>query len=207
MIFFRLSLPGARWYVVTVLVPQMVRDERTFGNDCFTRRLLGPISFWISVCRWFAQLNFFVQAIIKQNCKYFFVFCYCKYTPTFIYRWLKLRQETLLKMSIASPACRSVIKMNGTKLRFNYWKIMSCFSVCKKKSNRLFSAENYFVWKSGVDLYDKPLFNNRQRTHTNFPCNAKPIVSLGQTRDIQSGGMPLSMTQRTKETFARNFQN
>jgi len=32
MIFGRLSFPGARWYVVTVWVPQMVRDEKKFGN-------------------------------------------------------------------------------------------------------------------------------------------------------------------------------
>jgi len=34
MIFGRLSFPGARWHVVTVWVPQMVRDEKTFGNHC-----------------------------------------------------------------------------------------------------------------------------------------------------------------------------
>jgi len=32
MIFGRLSFPGARWYVVTKWVPQMVRDEKKFGN-------------------------------------------------------------------------------------------------------------------------------------------------------------------------------
>jgi len=34
MIFGRLSFPVARWYVVTVWVPQMVRDEKKFGNHC-----------------------------------------------------------------------------------------------------------------------------------------------------------------------------
>jgi len=32
MIFGRLSFPGARWYLVTVWVPQMVRDEKKFGS-------------------------------------------------------------------------------------------------------------------------------------------------------------------------------
>jgi len=29
---FAMSFPGARWYVVTVWVPQMVRDEKKFGK-------------------------------------------------------------------------------------------------------------------------------------------------------------------------------
>jgi len=32
MIFGKLSFPGTRWYEVTVLVPQMIRVEKTFGN-------------------------------------------------------------------------------------------------------------------------------------------------------------------------------
>ena len=36
MIFGIQSFPGARWYVVTVRVPQMVRDEKKFGNHCYS---------------------------------------------------------------------------------------------------------------------------------------------------------------------------
>jgi len=34
MIFGRLSFPEERCYVVTVREPQMVRDEKKFGNRC-----------------------------------------------------------------------------------------------------------------------------------------------------------------------------
>jgi len=34
MIFGKFSFPGARWYVMTVWNPQMVRDQRRFGNHC-----------------------------------------------------------------------------------------------------------------------------------------------------------------------------
>jgi len=36
MIFGRLSFPGARWYVMTARVPQMVCDEKKFGNYWFS---------------------------------------------------------------------------------------------------------------------------------------------------------------------------
>jgi len=32
MTFGKLSFPGTRWYVLTVRNPQMVRDEKKFGN-------------------------------------------------------------------------------------------------------------------------------------------------------------------------------
>jgi len=35
-IFGRLSFPGTRWYVVTVGDLQMVRDQKKFGNHCYT---------------------------------------------------------------------------------------------------------------------------------------------------------------------------
>jgi len=34
MILVRLSFPRARWHVATARVPQMVRDEKKFGNHC-----------------------------------------------------------------------------------------------------------------------------------------------------------------------------
>jgi len=34
--FGRMSFPGARWYAVIVRDPQTVRDQRKFGNHCFT---------------------------------------------------------------------------------------------------------------------------------------------------------------------------
>jgi len=40
MIFGRLSFPGEGWYVVTVLVPRMVRDEKKFGNHCSNSTIL-----------------------------------------------------------------------------------------------------------------------------------------------------------------------
>jgi len=38
MIFGSLSSPGTRWYVVTVRKPQMVRDQKKFGNHCVYMR-------------------------------------------------------------------------------------------------------------------------------------------------------------------------
>jgi len=35
MIFGRLSFPGTKWYVLTVGDPQMVRDQKKFGNHWF----------------------------------------------------------------------------------------------------------------------------------------------------------------------------
>jgi len=32
MIFGTLTLPGTRWYVLTVWDPQVVRDQKNFGN-------------------------------------------------------------------------------------------------------------------------------------------------------------------------------
>jgi len=34
MIFGTLSFPETTWYVVTVWDPQMVRDQKKFGNHC-----------------------------------------------------------------------------------------------------------------------------------------------------------------------------
>jgi len=37
MTFGKLSFPGTRWYVLTVRNPQMVRDEKKFGNHWHKR--------------------------------------------------------------------------------------------------------------------------------------------------------------------------
>jgi len=34
IIFGTLTFPGARWYVMTVRDPQMIRDQKKFGNHC-----------------------------------------------------------------------------------------------------------------------------------------------------------------------------
>jgi len=59
MMFGRLSFPETRWYVVIVQDPQIVRDQKKFGNHCFitinmsvvaSRRLCSDVSssirFW-----------------------------------------------------------------------------------------------------------------------------------------------------------------
>jgi len=36
VIFGTLTFPGTRWYVLTVRDPQMVRDQKKFGNHCIS---------------------------------------------------------------------------------------------------------------------------------------------------------------------------
>jgi len=47
IIFGTLTFPGTRWYVLTVRVPQMVRDQKEFGNHWFKSfcefRYISPI--------------------------------------------------------------------------------------------------------------------------------------------------------------------
>jgi len=55
IIYSTLTFPGTRWYVLTVRGPQMVRDQKKFGNHCsstigsgviLTQRHMQTAGFW-----------------------------------------------------------------------------------------------------------------------------------------------------------------
>jgi len=47
MMFGIFNFLGAKLYVLTVWVPQMVRDEKKFGNHCFRQSVFSVTWFWI----------------------------------------------------------------------------------------------------------------------------------------------------------------
>jgi len=62
IIFGALTFPGTRWYVLTVRDPQMVRDQKKFGNHCsspflFQRCREAPYKSFALNCAFFSLSN------------------------------------------------------------------------------------------------------------------------------------------------------